>query len=567
MCEKIHGGDIYANDVDLDFSVNIHPLGMPKAVEAALLKAVEDCTKYPDISAGKLKTAVSKMLHVPAEYLLFGNGASELLMAAVHGIRPQKTVIPVPSFYGYEYAVKSFMGEVLYIEMKEEDGFGVGKNFLSAVTDDVDLVFLANPNNPTGKLMSRQEIEMVAEHCAHRGTWILLDECFIDFCGSGHSMISELERYPNLIIVRAFTKIFSIPGVRLGYMISSNEGLTQRIRRNLPEWNLSCFAQAAGYECAMQSEYMENTAAYIKTEREFLNDGLKRIGIRTYEGEANFILIYSELPLYEELLKKKILIRDCENFRGLSKGFYRIAVRNRKENEILLKAVEEISGKINHTKKTNKIEKLLPEEIEKRSFEMITKELGARGICLPKEQEPVTIRVIHTSADFDYAHTMIYSEGAVGIAKELLMNGADIVTDTNMALAGINKKVLERLGGSAYCFMADEDIAAKAKEEGMTRAAASMEKAGEIKKPVIFAIGNAPTALIMLYEMIKAGKFKPALIIGVPVGFVNVEAAKELIMETDVPYMINRGRKGGSNIAAAICNALLYEAQGAQARG
>lgn len=207
----------------------------------------------------------------------------------------------------------------------------------------------------------------------------------------------------------------------------------------------------------------------------------------------------------------------------------------------------------------NKIEWLLPEEIEKRSFEIIAEELKQRGISLPAEQEMITKRVIHTSADFDYANTMTYSKDAVSIAKEFLRNGADIVTDTNMALSGINKKALSKLGGQAHCFMADEEVERIAKERGVTRAAVSMEKAANIEKPVIFAVGNAPTALIQLYEMIQRGKWRPVFVIGVPVGFVNVDAAKELIMETEVPYIINRGKKGGSNVAAAICNALLYE--------
>lgn len=207
----------------------------------------------------------------------------------------------------------------------------------------------------------------------------------------------------------------------------------------------------------------------------------------------------------------------------------------------------------------NRIEQLQPEEIEKKSFAIISEELRQRNIFLPKEEEMVTKRVIHTSADFDYAGTMVYSPDAVNIAKQLILDGADIVTDTNMALAGINKRVLARFGGQAHCFMADEDVALEARRRGVTRATVSMEKAADIKKPVIFAVGNAPTALIRLYEMIQQGEFRPAFIIGVPVGFVNVEAAKELILKTDVPYIVNLGRKGGSNVAAAICNAILYE--------
>ena len=207
----------------------------------------------------------------------------------------------------------------------------------------------------------------------------------------------------------------------------------------------------------------------------------------------------------------------------------------------------------------SKIEYLPPEEIEKRSFEIITEELLMRNISIPKEEELITKRVIHTSADFDYAETLCYSKGAVEILKKLIKNGADIVTDTNMALAGINKKALTKFGGEAHCFMADEDTRLLAKQRNVTRAAVSMEKAAAIEKPVVFAIGNAPTALIKLYEMMEKLDWKPAFIIGVPVGFVNVEAAKELILKTNIPYIINRGRKGGSNIAAAICNAVLYQ--------
>lgn len=208
--------------------------------------------------------------------------------------------------------------------------------------------------------------------------------------------------------------------------------------------------------------------------------------------------------------------------------------------------------------KNHKIEALLPEEIERRSFEIISKELRERGIVLPARQEMVTKRVIHTTADFEYAHSLCYSENAVETAQRLLLSGADIVTDTNMALAGINKSALARLGGSAHCFMADQEVACLARERKTTRAAVSMEKASGLLGPLIFAVGNAPTALIRLYEMMQEGRFRPDFVIGVPVGFVNVEAAKELILETDVPYIVNRGRKGGSNVAAAICNALLY---------
>ena len=204
------------------------------------------------------------------------------------------------------------------------------------------------------------------------------------------------------------------------------------------------------------------------------------------------------------------------------------------------------------------LEKIKPMEIEARSFEIITQILGDR--VLDPENELVIKRAIHTTADFDYADNLVFSEHAVKTGIEALRAGCDIVTDTQMAKAGINKTILASLGGEVHCFMSDADVAAEAKTRGVTRAFVSMEKAARLQKPCIFAIGNAPTALLSLEQLMEEEKAAPALIIGVPVGFVNVEISKERIIEkARAPYIVARGRKGGSNVAAAICNALLYQ--------
>ena len=204
------------------------------------------------------------------------------------------------------------------------------------------------------------------------------------------------------------------------------------------------------------------------------------------------------------------------------------------------------------------IKNILPSEIEKESFRIIRSELADRGIDIPAEVEPTVVRVIHTTADFEYADTMRFSEGAIEKIKSALRSGAHIVTDTNMALSGVSKKTLEKFGGSVHCFMADEDVARQAKERSVTRAYVSMEKAARMDVPIVFAIGNAPTALLRLRELCDNEGFRPMAIIAVPVGFVNVVEAKELIMEMDIPYIVNVGRKGGSTVAAAICNSILY---------
>ena len=209
-----------------------------------------------------------------------------------------------------------------------------------------------------------------------------------------------------------------------------------------------------------------------------------------------------------------------------------------------------------------KLEFVKPADIEARSFEIITAELGDRA--LDPENELVVKRVIHTSADFDYADALTFSHHATSKGVEALRGGCSVVTDTKMAAAGINKRVLGKFGGVVHTFISDADVAAEAKERGLTRSAVSMERAAALGEPLVFAVGNAPTALVRIYEMLKAGHMPvaPALVIGVPVGFVNVVESKELICELDVPHIVARGRKGGSNVAAAIVNALLYLASG-----
>ncbi|MCM1183690.1 MAG: aminotransferase class I/II-fold pyridoxal phosphate-dependent enzyme [Roseburia sp.] len=335
----LHGGDVYRNRVLLDFSVNVNPLGMPRAVEAALHAAVAMCGRYPDIRAERLKRAVGGLLSVSEEYLLFGNGASELFPAIVRAVRPKRIVIPAPSFYGYEYAAGAAEAEVIYYALRQENGFRMAADIRAALTEETELLFLANPNNPTGTLISKEALAALLRYCAERGIYVVLDECFIEFCGGGFSMLSELAAFDHLILVRAFTKLFAIPGVRLGYLVCANRALLAGIARQLPEWNLSCFAQEAGCACAGQADFIQETERYVETQRQLLETGLRQKGFQVFPSRANFILLYTEMPLYERLLERGILIRDCRNFRGLGRGFYRIAVRSREENERLLESL------------------------------------------------------------------------------------------------------------------------------------------------------------------------------------------------------------------------------------
>ena len=590
---QYHGGDIYRNQIRLDFSVNTNPLGMPDSVREALHQAVEEAEHYPDIHAKELTKAVAERLRISEKRLVFGNGASELFHAVLNAVKPSKILIPVPSFLGYEEAAKAMDCEVIFYEMKKEEKFSLTERILDTLDESISLVFLANPNNPVGNLVEPELIFKIAEKCRQCDIALVLDECFMELTGKEmtHSFFYQLDEFPNVVVVRAFTKLYAIPGVRLGYLICE-QTLAEKIRLQLPEWNLSVFAQRAGVAAIKEQEYVARAVVCIQTQRLFLCEELKAAGCNVFDSDADYLLFYSEKKLYELFLQRGILIRDCSNFRGLQRGYYRIAVKSEEQNRIFADVLRDIHGNAQAVErmdrmkeeskekndrvkeqesagkngataqlvhKTGAVEIVLPGEIEGRSFAIITKELEERGIMIPREQEPVTKRVIHTSADFGYADTLTFSENAVAVAKHLIRTGADIVTDTNMALSGVNKKVLEAYGGMAHCFMADEEVAGEAKERKVTRAVVSMEHAAKLDKPVIFAIGNAPTALIRLYELICDGIYRPAFIIGVPVGFVNVEVAKEMILHTDVPCIVNRGRKGGSNVAAAICNALLYE--------
>ena len=212
---------------------------------------------------------------------------------------------------------------------------------MDMLTDDTDIFFIANPNNPTGYLADSTFMKQIIGHCKEKHIYVVADECFMDFCEKNYSVLPLLCDYDNLIVVRAFTKLFAIPGVRLGYMLSKNEAVRQKVQRNLPEWNVSVLAQMAGEACIMESEYIKETASYVSGQRRLLSDGLKKLGFKVYKSDADFILFYSKLPLYDILLNKGILIRDCFNYVGLSEGYFRVAVKTYDENVRLLKVIGE----------------------------------------------------------------------------------------------------------------------------------------------------------------------------------------------------------------------------------
>lgn len=346
---QLHGGDIYKNKVELDFSVNINHLGMPCNVRRALHEAVAHCEEYPDHACAELISVLSSRLGISPDRLILGNGASELFWAIVHALKPARVMIPVPSFSGYKQASECEYCDVEYYYLREEDGFALTEKFLGAISDDLDMIFLANPNNPTGRCVEQALMQRIARLCQEKRIWLVIDESFIEFTKRESESLAA-DGLSRLITVRAFTKSYAIPGVRLGYMISSRE-VCSLIRKQLPDWNISIFAQRAGAAAVSDEKYLNSSVELIQREREALSRDLRSLGLKIYEGEANYLLFYLpdelyEGQLYKLLLERGILIRCCESFVGLGKGYYRTAIRSRDDNLILIEEIKKALMKI-----------------------------------------------------------------------------------------------------------------------------------------------------------------------------------------------------------------------------
>ncbi len=361
----IHGGDIYRHPVQYDFSVSLNPMGIPPGVREAILGAAEEqiCRpSYPQYDNSSLKESVSGFLkgqesesgRIPSdagesERLLVGNGASELLMCLCQTIRPKKALIPVPSFYGYERACDAVGCKIRFYDLRPENGYLPDQDMLLQLTEDIDLVMLANPNNPTGRLTERGYLMELLVKCRQNRIAVLLDESFIWFCHGTPSMTEVAEEFGNLFILGSFTKLFSIPGIRLGYLYGSDTEQISRIGKNLAEWNVSAAAQKVGCACTEEKTWIIRTQEYVKAERDYLWRGLEQVaeshrnaGLKLFESDANYLMLCCRLPLYDELLGRGILIRNLENMRGLPGGFYRIGIRSREENEVLIRTIREV---------------------------------------------------------------------------------------------------------------------------------------------------------------------------------------------------------------------------------
>lgn len=328
-----HGGDIYSRNIKLDFSANINPLGMSEVVIEALHRAVDSCKVYPDPLCRELCAKIGEKENVPIEVVLCGNGAADLIYRAVFAVMPKRALLIAPTFSEYERALEAVGCDIDFFQLTEENGFELTEDFLSHINEDIDIIFLCNPNNPTGNLIEPGLLSDIAEMCRETGTRLILDHSFIEFSErvAEYTAVELIEK--GAVIIKAFTKMYSIPGVRLGYMLCSDREFMDKVRLAGQSWSVSVPAQAAGLAALAEGDFVGRTVTYISREKRYINEYMGKFPvIDFFPSEANFLLFKSDKPIEEILLKYDIAIRSCKNFRGLGENFYRMAVRSHEDN-------------------------------------------------------------------------------------------------------------------------------------------------------------------------------------------------------------------------------------------
>lgn len=339
-----HGGNIYKHKNILDFSTNINPVGTPESVIAAAYEGIKQSFSYPDTQCEELRNSLSKTEQIPMESIICGNGAADLIFSLVLSHRPKKALIPIPTFHEYEQALQVLDCDITYYPMKEEDDFKLQEDFLHAITSDLDIIFLCNPNNPTGHLIPRDLLEQILMKCDTYNILLVMDECFMDFVENPkiYTMKENCKNRANLFIVKAFTKLYAIPGLRLGYGMSNNKELLHKMKEVSQPWSVSTPAQMAGIAALKETEYVKQSYDLLQVERAYLSKELLKMNFKTYDSNANYIFFQGKPDLYNDCLKKGILIRNCSNYKSLDETYYRIAIKDHNSNEQLIKTFWEV---------------------------------------------------------------------------------------------------------------------------------------------------------------------------------------------------------------------------------
>lgn len=357
MIKEIHGGNIYKFDHRVyDFSANLNPLGMPDPVKAALIDNIDSYESYPDPWNRELTGALARHHGVPPELICCGNGAADLIFRAVLALRPKKALIVSPTFSEYQQALETAGCEAEHFLLREETGFRLGSEVLDAIDDRYDMMFLCNPNNPTGLPVEREMILAIAERCRQAGAVLMLDECFTEFLEeeARYSVLADIGNLPGVIILKAFTKIYAMAGLRLGYCVCGSEAVSEKIAGTLQPWSVSTPAAKAGVAALQLSGFVEKTKVYVAENRTYLENGLRNLGYQVYGGKANYLFFRSEKNLIGPLAERDIMVRSCANYLSLDEHYYRIAVRTREENQYFLQSLAAVTER-NEEKKHGEI--------------------------------------------------------------------------------------------------------------------------------------------------------------------------------------------------------------------
>lgn len=333
-----HGGDIYRNQVKYDFSVNVNSFGPPDAVLETIREQADTVGVYPDERCDDLCGAIALGEGVNKEEVLCGNGASELITCAIRAHMPKRALLTAPAFSEYERALQACGCIISHYYLKKEFGFFIQQDYLEMITKDLDMVILCEPLNPAGVVNDADLLSAIACRCRKCGCMLMIDACFLPFTGKEKEIRKAVGR-EGVLWLSAFTKLYAMPGIRLGYVICESFRERERIRNVQPAWSVSTLAMAAGMAALKQEKYLGQSLADIKKEREYLRQELEKTGLTVFPSEANFLLVHCRHPLYEMLLKEQILIRDCSDYRGLESGYYRIAVRRHGENRVLVDTI------------------------------------------------------------------------------------------------------------------------------------------------------------------------------------------------------------------------------------
>lgn len=336
---------MYTQPIRLDFSANTNPFGTPESVCRAVIESAELLNQYPDPYCRELVAALADFEQLPQEYVLCGCGAAELIFSFCTAVKPKRALELAPTFSEYSSALEAVGCTVERYGLNRENGFALTEEFVEHLRNsDCEVLFLCNPNNPTGQIVKPALLEQIVDICRERGIRLFLDECFLDLSDQGRerSMKETLGRYPELLILKAFTKSYGMAGLRLGYCLSSDAQLLTAMGRSVQPWNVSLPAQKAGVAALKEIEFLNETRAVIRAQRAWLREQLEQLGFYVCPAQANYLLLYHELPMYERLLEREILVRDCSNYHGLEQGWFRVAVRQEKENRVLIDTVRNI---------------------------------------------------------------------------------------------------------------------------------------------------------------------------------------------------------------------------------